>query len=158
MGLIYLVRRKKFRTVNSIKQLYYAVQRKLQVRGGSTERDLAHRMAARSGRSEGDVLGVLTDLPGIIKEIMLEGGSVTIKGLGTFQTALTSEGCEYPDDVTPGKVRLSKIYFVPDRMFFCQLEQEMSFYRYPLSKYFPKELLRAETVTEEEQENTNQLK
>lgn len=152
MGLIYLVRRKKFRALNGVRELYYAVQRKLQVRGGSTERDLAHRLAACSGRSEGDVLGVLTDLPNAIKEIMLEGGSVTIKGLGTFQTALTSEGCEYPDDVTPGKVRLSKIYFVPDRTLFHQLEQEMSFYRYPLSKYFPKELLRKETIDEESKE------
>ncbi|MCI1647155.1 MAG: HU family DNA-binding protein [Bacteroides sp.] len=156
MGLIYLVRRKKFRVANVIKELYYAVQRKLQVRGGSTERDIARKLAARSGRSEGDILGVLTDLPGAIKEIMLEGGSVTIKGFGTFQTALTSEGCEYPDDVTPGKVRLSKIYFVPDRTFFHDLELKMSYFRYPLSKYFPKELLRPDTLKEEE--NNNQLK
>lgn len=81
---------------------------------------------------------------------MVEGDSVTIKGLGTFQTALTSEGFQYPDDVTPGKVRLSKIYFVADRAFVRQLEQEMSFHRFPLSKYFPKEMLRPETIKEEE--------
>lgn len=157
MGLIYLVRRKKFQTVEGIKQMYYAVQRKLQVRGGSTERDIAQRMAARSGRSEGDVLGVLTDLPKYIQDIMLEGGSVTIKGLGTFQTAISSEGFEYPDDVTPGKVFLSKIYFVPDRAFFGELERGMSFFRYPLSKYFPKEQLRPETVKEEaETDNLNE--
>lgn len=151
MSLIYLVRRKKFQTVNGIKQLYYAVQRKLQARGGSTERDLARRMSAHNGFSEGEVMGMLTDLPRYIKEILLEGGSVTIKGLGTFQTAVTSEGFEYPDDVTPGKVRLSKIYFVPDRSFFGQVSQEMTYYRYPLSKYFPKEQLRPETLMEEEE-------
>ena len=40
MGLIYLVRKKRFSTVEGFKELYYAVQKKLQKRGGKNENDL----------------------------------------------------------------------------------------------------------------------
>lgn len=42
MALIYLVRKKKFKTIEGVKELYYAVQRKLQVKGGKTEEDIAN--------------------------------------------------------------------------------------------------------------------
>ena len=43
MGMIYLVRKKLFQTKEGAKQLYYAVQRTLQPRGGVTEDILAKR-------------------------------------------------------------------------------------------------------------------
>ena len=66
MGMIYLVRKKLFQTKEGAKQLYYAVQRTLQPRGGVTEDILAKRIAHRTGRSEGDVKGILAEqvLPG----------------------------------------------------------------------------------------------
>lgn len=151
MGLIYFVRKKKFRTSGGMKSLYYAIQRKLQVKGGKTERDLAKILSQGSGRSEGDVLSILTDLPKAIEEILKGGESVTISGLGSFQTAITSNGFEAPEDVLPSEVRLSKIYFKPDRRFFYRVST-MSFFRYPLSKYFPKNQLRAETLAKEKKE------
>lgn len=42
MGLIYLVRKKMFPHEWGMKSLYYAVQRKLQKRGGRDEKDLAN--------------------------------------------------------------------------------------------------------------------
>lgn len=129
--------------------MYYAVQRTLQPRGGVTTDILARRMAYRKGVGEGDVQSVLIDLPRYIKEALKEGESVTIKGLGSFNVALTSDGFEHPDDVMPGKVRLSRIYFKPDRALTKELGREMEFYRYPLSKYFPAEELRPETLQRE---------
>ncbi|WP_455584999.1 HU family DNA-binding protein [Bacteroides sp.] len=148
MGLIYLVRRKKFRTVEGFKELYYAVQRKLQKRGGKNEYDLADILSANSGRSKGDVLSILTDLPEAIEKILKEGESVTIRGLGSFHAAITSDGFEHPEDVLPHEVRLSKVYFVADRKFTYRVSK-MQYYRYPLSKYFPKSVLRPETIQEE---------
>ena len=55
MGMIYLVRKKLFRSKEGMKQLYYAVQRTLQPRGGVTTEKLAQRMARRKGMGEGDV-------------------------------------------------------------------------------------------------------
>ena len=127
--MIYLVRKKLFRSKEGMKQLYYAVQRTLQPRGGVTTEKLAQRMASRKGMGEGDVQSVLVDLPKYIEEALREGESVTIRGLGSFNLAITSEGFEHPDDVMPGK--------------------NMDFFRYPLSKYFPHEMLRPETLERE---------
>ena len=125
--MIYLVRKKLFRTKEGMKQLYYAVQRTLQMRGGVTTEILARRMARRKGMSEGDVQSVLVDLPKYIEEALCEGESVTIKGLGSFNLSITSEGFEHPDDVTPGKVQVSLIYFKPDRTLVNRLLQNMNF-------------------------------
>ena len=149
MGMIYLVRKKLFRAQSGMKELYYAVQRTIQTRGGVTTDRLARRMSRRKGMSEGDVLSVLTDLPQYIEEALRQGESVTIKGLGSFNLAITSEGFERPDDVMPGQVKVSRIYFKPDRTLVAQLRREMNFVRYPLSKYFPHEMLRPETLERE---------
>lgn len=147
--MIYFVRRKLFRTKEGMKQLYYAVQRTLQVRGGVTTEKLARRMAQHKGMGEGDVQSVLVDLPKYIEEALREGESVTIKGLGSFNLAITSEGFECPDDVMPSKVQVSRIYFKPDRMLVRRLRKEMTFFRYPLSKYFPTDMLKPETLERE---------
>lgn len=149
MGMIYLVRKKLFRTKEGMKQLFYAVQRTLQVRGGVSTVDLARRMADKKGMGEGDVMSVLVDLPKFIEDALEAGESVTIKGLGSFNVAVTSDGFEHPDDVMPGKVRLSRIYFKPDRTLTNRLRNNMNFYRYPLSKYFPADMLRQETLERE---------
>ena len=77
MSIVYLVRKKVFRTAEGVKQLYYAVQRVLQRRGGVTAELLAQRMASRKGMSSGDVQSVLIDLPKFIEEALMEGESVT---------------------------------------------------------------------------------
>lgn len=151
MGMIYLVRKKVFRTAEGMKQLYYAVQRTLQQRGGVTTTQLARRMAARKGVTEGDAHSILQDLPRFVAEALKEGQSVNIRGLGSFHVAITSDGFEHPDDVMPGKVRLSRVYFKPDRELVRQLSREMTFYRYPLSRYFPADQLRPETLAQERQ-------
>ena len=52
MGLIYLVRKKKFRTAEGIRELYFAIQRKLQKRGGKQRGSIEHphRSAGRDRR------------------------------------------------------------------------------------------------------------
>lgn len=152
MGMIYLVRKKVFQTKEGLKELYYAVQRTLQARGGVTNEKLARRMSQRKGMTEGDVLSVLSDLPVFIEKALREGESVTIRGLGTFNLAITSPGCECPDDVMPGKVEVSRVYFKPDRGLVQRLRGDMEFIRYPLSKYFPHDQLKPETLKREKAE------
>ena len=82
----------------------------------------------------------------------MEGESVTIKGLGSFHVAVTSDGFEHPDDVMPGKVRLSRVYFRPDKSLVARLNSGMDFSRYPLSRYFPHDMLRPETLRKERAE------
>lgn len=148
MSLIYLVRKKVFSIAGKRKSLYYAVQRKLQKRGGRDEKDLARYLSGQCSCTEGEILGILTELPKAIEKILEGGESVTIHELGSFHVAVTSDGYEYPDDVMPHNVRLSKVFFVADRKLATRLKQ-MKFFRYPLSKYFHKSDLRPETVKEE---------
>ena len=83
------------------------------------------------------------------KRQLKNGESVSIRGLGSFHASITSNGFEHPEDVLPHEVRVSKVYFIADRKF-TQRVSRMKFFRYPLSKYFPKDLLRPETIREEE--------
>ena len=136
MGLIYLVRKKKFRTAEGIRELYFAIQRKLQKRGGKNEEDLAEILSANSSRSKGEVLSILTDLPDVIEEILKNGESVSIRGLGSFHASITSNGFEHPEDVLPHEVRVSKVYFIADRK--CQPDEILSL---PTIQIFPKGLV-----------------
>ncbi len=136
MSIPYLVRKKADLTSGERKELWYAVQKKVQERGGVNLRDLAERLSKRSHFPQGMIMGILSELGDTVEDILSTGQSVTIPGLGTFQTALTSPGCETPEQVTPGKVKLSRVYFVADRKMTDRLKKEPRF-RLPFSLYFP---------------------
>lgn len=61
-------------------------------------------MAKTTGFHRGQIEGILSELVESIQDLLSSGHSVTIEGLGTFQTALTSQGCVLPEQVTPGKL------------------------------------------------------
>ena len=101
MPINYVVRKKKDQSGNEVKELYYAVPSAIQNKGVS-EKQLAEDLHDNSSLSAGDVLSVLEQLPKAIARHMKEGRTVTIRGLGTFYPALSSEGCETPD-LLPGR-------------------------------------------------------
>lgn len=109
-------RRKVDATKKEKPQLWYAVGKKMQKKSGRTERDVAHRVAQRTGFHPGVVEAVLAATGEIIEEELSDGRSVTLRGIGSFQTAVTSKGFEHPEDVLPHSVRLSRVYFKADRM------------------------------------------
>lgn len=109
MPINYVVRKKKDQSGNEVKELYYAVPSAIQNKGVS-EKQLAEDLHDNSSLSAGDVLSVLEQLPKAIARHMKEGRTVTIRGLGTFYPALSSEGCETPEECTPNKVRLTRIW------------------------------------------------
>ena len=102
----------------------------------------------RGGFNRGVVEGVLTAVSEVIETELSKGQSVTIRGFGTFQTALTSKEFEHPGQVTPGEVSVSKVYFMADRNLLRRLKK-VDCYRIPLSYYLPKELLTPEILEEE---------
>ncbi|MCS3266480.1 HU family DNA-binding protein [Bacteroides fragilis] len=95
MPINYVVRKKKDQSGNEVKELYYAVPSAIQNKGVS-EKQLAEDLHDNSSLSAGEVLSVLEQLPKAIARHMKEGRTVTIRGLGTFYPALSSEGCETP--------------------------------------------------------------
>ncbi len=148
MSIPYLVRQKKNLLNKAKSGLWYAVVRKFQRRGGVNEKELGELVAMRGGFSRGVVEGVLTAVSEVIESELSKGQSVTIRGFGTFQTALTSKGFEHPAQVTPGEVSVSKVYFMADRNLLRRLKK-VACYRIPLSYYLPKELLTPEVLAEE---------
>ena len=112
MSIPYVVRKKADLSSGERKELWYGVPSKMQRRGGVKNKELAVRMAKTTGFHRGQIEGILSELVESIQDLLSSGHSVTIEGLGTFQTALTSQGCVLPEQVTPGKVAISRVYFV----------------------------------------------
>ena len=151
MSIPYLVRKKVNVNGGERKIRWYAVQKKLQERGGKTEEDVARLVAERSGFREGEVQGIMTEVASVVEKFLQEGYSVNLKGLGTFQVALTSPGADRPEDVMPGPVKVSRVYFLADRWLTRRIKK-MKFIRIPLSRYFPKSMLSQEVIQAEEEQ------
>ncbi len=62
MAIPYIVRRKVFIVDREKKELWYAVAKTQQQRGGITEDDIAKRVSTRTGISLGVVQGMITEV------------------------------------------------------------------------------------------------
>lgn len=151
MSIPYIVRKKVDSSKGERKELWYAVSKKLQKRGGKTEKDVAHMVEQRTGFHHGTVEGVLVAMAEVIEEMLSEGHSVTIKDFGSFQTAVTSKGFEHPEEVTPGEVSVSRMYFVANRRLTRRLKEEQC-HRIPFQYYFPKDQLTKKLLQEDKRQ------
>lgn len=143
MSIPYQVRKKVNFLKGKKEELWYAVPKKLQKKGGKTEKDIARLIAQRTGFHRGEVEGILTELGEVLEDVLSEGNSVTLNGIGSFQTSLTSKGFKNPTQVTPREVSVSRIYFIADRKVSKRLKEEPCF-RIPFKYYFPEEMLTKE--------------
>ena len=109
MSIPYVVRKKADLSSGERKELWYGVPSKMQRRGGVKNKELAVRMAKTTGFHRGQIEGILSELVESIQDLLSSGHSVTIEGLGTFQTALTSQGCVLPEQVTPGDRKSTRL-------------------------------------------------
>lgn len=138
MPIPYVVRKKADLTSGERKELWYGVPSRMQ--HPLKNRAFSEYMEKRSGFHRGQVNGILTEMVDAIQSLLSMGQAVTIEGLGTFQVSLTSEGCEYPEQVTPGKVKVSRICFTASP----QLRREMRKVkgrRIPFHSYMPESVL-----------------
>ena len=115
MAIPYIVCRKVDATKKEKPQLWYAVGKKMQKKSGRTERDVAHRVAQRTGFHPGVVEAVLAATGEIIEEELSDGRSVTLRGIGSFQTlAVKRAGCHripfkyyFPKELLTKKMELA---------------------------------------------------
>ena len=138
MSIPYVVRKKADLSSGERKELWYGVPSKMQQRGGVKNKELAVRMAKMTGFHRGQIEGILSELVESIQDLLSSGHS--IEGLGTFQTALTSQGYELPELVTPGKVSISRVYFVANSKFSKELKKTKCT-RIPFKYYMPESML-----------------
>ena len=141
MAVPYVVRKKADLTSGERKELWYGVPKKLidPIRN----REFAEYMEKRSGFHRGQIDGILTEMVDAIRSLLSIGQPVTIEGLGTFHTSLTSPGFERPEQVTPGKVSVSRVYFVACPEFSREVKK-MKCMRIPFNLYMPEEMLTKE--------------
>lgn len=152
MSIPYVVRKKADLTSGEKKELWYGVPSKIQKRGGVKNKQLALRMHKTTGFHRGQIEGILSELAECIQDLLEEGHSVTLDGLGTFQTALTSPGFEHPEQVTPGKVSVSRVYFVANPRF-SRAMKKTKCWPIPFKYYMPesmmtKEMKKADSINE----------
>lgn len=128
--------------------MYYAVAKTMQARGGIKEVDIIKRVSERTGFTPGVIGGVLTEVTEAIEFFLKYGFTVNIKNLGSFQTALTSEGFEHPAEITPSTVDLSRVYYVADRKL-TEKVRAAGFSKIPFRSYMPQEFWEKEDENEE---------
>ena len=136
MSIPYLVRKKVSVIGGNKKVRWYAVQKKLQERGGKTEEDVARIVAERAGFREGEVQGILTDVSLVLGELLAEGYSVNLKGNryisgGSYQSGSRTSGrCNSGDSGSVAHLFYS-------RSLVNTANQENEVYSYTVVELFP---------------------
>lgn len=78
--------------------------------------DVANRLARRSTVSRSDTYAVLVDLGEVLGEIMAEGRTVKLKGVGTFYLTCQTKGkgTDTPEELTADQITDVKVRFIPE--------------------------------------------
>lgn len=83
----------------------------------ATTKEVAARIAQMSTASPGDVQLVLACLPTVMAQIMDEGRTVHIDGLGSFYFKLScaGRGVDTPEEVSREQIKAVRVQFLPER-------------------------------------------
>lgn len=81
-----------------------------------TTEDLADRLAEISTVSRADVYAVLGNLPGVMADMMANGRSVRMDGLGTFRYTINAQkqGVDTPEEVGAEQIVGVRVRYVPE--------------------------------------------
>ena len=90
-----------------------------------TNMELAKELSVGTSLNITDVLAVIEQLPETISRHLAGGEKIHLKGLGFFQTSVTSEPMDSPEQVTPGVVRFSKVVFKAEQALRNLIAKEM---------------------------------
>lgn len=78
--------------------------------------EVAQRLSLISTVSPGDTYAVLANLGGVLADLMSEGRSVKLKGVGTFFYSCQSsgKGVDTPEEVSKQMITQTKVRFIPE--------------------------------------------
>ena len=81
-----------------------------------TTDQLADRLADISTVSRADVWAVLKNLPGVMADMMAQGRSVRLEGLGTFRYTINAEkqGVDTPEEVSDKQIVAVRVRYTPE--------------------------------------------
>ena len=81
-----------------------------------TTKAVAKRLSAMCTATYADVMAVLGELPGVMADLMAQGKSVRLDGLGTFRLTLKTKGVTDEEDFDLQKqLEAVRVQFVPQR-------------------------------------------
>lgn len=108
MAINYIVKECKDPKTPELEGNYYA---RTVTKGLVATRDLAARVALRSGHSRGAVMGVVEDTLEAMAHYMSLGYNVDFGKLGRFQLKLNSEGAASADEAHTGLIKKKYVHF-----------------------------------------------
>lgn len=78
--------------------------------------EVADRLAAISTVSRADVYAVLKELPSVMGDMMAQGRSVRLEGLGTFRYTINAsdKGVDTPEEVGDKQIKGVRVRYVPE--------------------------------------------
>ena len=81
-----------------------------------TTDELADRLADISTVSRADVYAVLGNLPGVMADMMAQGRSVRLEGLGTFRYTINAEkqGVDTAEEVSDKQITAVRVRYTPE--------------------------------------------
>lgn len=82
----------------------------------ATTDDVAEKLSFMSTVTPGDTYAVLVNLGEVLRELLSEGRSVRLKGVGTFFLSCqsSSRGVDTPEEVSPKLITAVKVRFIPE--------------------------------------------
>lgn len=77
---------------------------------------VADRLSRRSTVSRSDTYAVLVDLGEVVGQLLAEGRSVKLRGVGTFLLTcqMKGKGADTPEELTPDMINDAKVRFIPE--------------------------------------------
>jgi predicted histone-like DNA-binding protein len=90
---------------------YYAVASSRELVGFE---ELAQRMEKRTSATGADAMLIFYNLASLIPELIKEGKSIKLDGIGIISGTLVAEGKDTPGEVTSQSIKGIKLHFLPD--------------------------------------------
>lgn len=91
--------------------------------------------------SKGQIKGLLTDMVSCVKELVLDGGAVTIPNLGIFSCGLRTEGAETSEEFTSANIKRTRLLCRPHGdMRMAHLLKSKGFGLKKVKKYNPEDV------------------
>lgn len=76
--------------------------------------ELAQLMEKRTSATGADAMLIFYNLAALIPELIMQGKSIKLDGIGIISGTLVSEGKDSPEEVTSRSITGIKLHFLPD--------------------------------------------
>mgnify|MGYP003604029998 CR=1 FL=1 len=121
MSYRYRINKRSFKTKDGQTNVkYYACAKRFSKIPTS---QLADDISARCSLTQGDILGSLSALSGVLYDYLSTGNSLKLDGIGTFSLSITSNPSDDPEKIDARSIKVGKVCFKADRKLSTKLKE-----------------------------------